>query len=153
MAERSVEILFVGDKRSFEQLRDKLRIGVKLSVIHYGDGVEAQDGNTPQIDQHDWVIMDRRLVEASNSELESLDQDTPLQNIGIDRPKSDTDYTSLAANHARCGVEWSKQGVLQLRCALRGKCEGENQTINARRKTGISGGCAYEYLAPCLKKR
>lgn len=126
---------------------------MKLSFIYYGDRSEAQGANTTQTDKHDWVIMDRRLLKLSKPELEKLHHDAPFQNIEMGGPKSDTDYTSVTSNHARCGVEWSKHGVLQLRCALRGKCEGGNQTINAQHKAGLTGGCAYEYLAPCLKKQ
>jgi hypothetical protein len=53
--------------------------------------------------------------------------------------------------HTSCGVEWSKDGVLQLHCGLHALLN--NTPAPRQPDLGCAGEILFEYHAPCAKVR
>lgn len=119
-------------------------------ITHCADGARAivellRNG-------YDWAIIDGRALGGGEKDIARLIramgpdiQDKPAACSWLDGKVNGTDMRSS------CGVEWTKDGVLQLHCGLHELLKAD--AIPRRDNLGCAGEILFEYHAPCAKRQ
>jgi CheY-like chemotaxis protein len=128
------------------------------ALAHAGDHeiTHCADGARAIIDllrnEYDWAIIDGRAVSGGERNIACL-----IRAMGADiqdKPAACSrsgDKAGGAAMRTSCGVEWTKDGVLQLHCGLHALLN--NAPAPRQPDLGCVGEILFEYHAPCAKVR
>jgi hypothetical protein len=119
-------------------------------ITHCADGARAivdllKNG-------YDWAIIDGRAVCGGNMDIARL-----IRMMGPDLQRNFAAATQTGCNaggpgmQISCGVEWSKNGVLQLHCGLHALLKDASAPWQP--DLGCAGEILFEYHAPCVKDR
>jgi hypothetical protein len=101
---------------------------------------------------YDWAIIDGRAVSGGEKDIARL-----IRTMGPDiqyKPAACSRSGAKAngaAMRTSCGVEWSKDGVLQLHCGLHALLK--DAATPWQPDLGCAGEILFEYHAPCSKVR
>ena len=160
-----MNILLVGDLERFEELlrdlRDDLRNreGEIQGFTHLADGARALAELAQGARRYRWVILEDRAVQGGGREIAAAvremgpssehrqaedGQSCSTHTCGDGRP---ADSRSGAPPDRHCGIEWDRNGVLQLRCCLKHLALPVAAPSAARRD--FSRGLIFEYHGPC----
>jgi len=128
------------------------------ALAHAGDHeiTHCADGARAIIDLlkngYDWAIIDGRAVSGGKQEVARL-----IRMMGPDLQRNLAAATQTGCNangpgmYTSCGVEWSKDGVLQLHCGLHALLK--DTPASGLPDLGCAGEILFEYHAPCSKVR
>ena len=101
---------------------------------------------------YDWAIIDGSAVNRGDKDIARFIRAmSPEACRNSVTPVQANTFDAGSANQAKCGVEWSKGGVLQLHCRLHAILK--NSTTPWRSDLGCAGEILFEYHAPCKKER
>ena len=145
-----MKILLAGGVREAAALVQALAHASDHEITHCADGARAiidllKNG-------YDWAIIDGRAVRGGEMDIARF-----IRTMGPDiRYKPGACSRSggnACAGSARtsCGVEWSKNGVLQLHCGLHALLKDAATPWHP--DLGCAGQILFEYHAPCAKDR
>lgn len=145
-----MKILLTGCARQATTLLEALAHAKDHEITHCADGARAiaellKNG-------YDWAIIDghsitgdetdiARLIRTMGPEAQGSPDSSVPAAIGADQP----------VMHTSCGVEWSKDGILQLHCGLHTLMKGAATPPPAGME--CAGEILFEYHAPCSKGR
>ncbi len=144
-----MKILLAGGACETAALVQALAHASDHEITHCADGARAivdllKNG-------YDWAIIDGRAVCGGEKDVACL-----IRAMGPIHDKPSTcsrsgGKTNGAAMRSSCGVEWSKEGVLQLHCGLHALLK--NTPAPWQPDLGCAGEILFEYHAPCAKVR
>ena len=101
---------------------------------------------------YDWAIIDGRAVNRGDKDIARF-----IRAMGPEAcrnrvtPVQANTFDPGSANHAKCSVEWSKGGVLQLHCGLHEYIKHHTRSYPS--VLYDAGAIIFEYHAPCKKER
>ena len=145
-----MKILFVGDVHNAASLRQALLRSNNHEIIHSTDDTHAIAKLLRK--RYDWVIIDGlSLLEGKLDITRIIRMLTPEACRNRVTPVQANTFDAGSANHAKCGVEWSKNGVLQLHCGLHDLIK--HRTLPDPSALYDAGAIIFEYHAPCKKER
>lgn len=145
-----MKILLTGDARDAVVLLRALAHASDHQITHCTDGART----IAELLKHgyDWAIINSRAVCGGDKDIARI-----VRAMGTDTggfpplaAARDGSLTGPVAPHA-CGVEWTKEGVLQLHCGLHALMK--DATAPWRPEPGCAGDILFEYHAPCAKAR
>ncbi len=160
-----MNILLVGDLERFEELLRDLRTELRSregeiqGFTHLADGARALAELAQGARRYRWVILEDRAVQGGGREIAAAvremgpysehrpaesRQGCPGHTCGDGRP---ADSRSGTPPDHHCGIEWDRNGVLQLRCCLKHLALPVTAPPMARRD--FSRGLIFEYHGPC----
>ena len=145
-----MKILLAGGAREAATLVQALAHANDHKITHCADGARAiiellRNG-------YDWAIIDGRAVSGGKKDIACL-----IRAMGPDiqdKPAACSRSGGTAsgpATRTSCGVEWTKDGVLQLHCGLHALLK--NTPAPRPPDLGCAGEILFEYHAPCAKVR
>lgn len=145
-----MKILLAGGVREAAALVQALAHAGDHEITHCADGARAiidllRNG-------YDWAIIDGRAVRRGEKDIacliRAMGPDIQGQPAACSRPG---DMASGPVIRTACGVEWTKDGVLQLHCGLHALLK--NTPAPRQPEPGCAGEILFEYHAPCAKVR
>lgn len=145
-----MKILLAGGALDAAALVQALAHASDHEITHCADGARAiidllKNG-------YDWAIIDGRAVSGGKQEVARLIR---MMGPDLQRNLAAATQTGCIASghgmHTSCGVEWSKDGVLQLHCGLHALLK--NTPAPRQPDLGCAGQILFEYHAPCAKDR
>ena len=145
-----MKILLAGDALEATVLAQALAYASNHEITHCADGARAIIELLNQ--GYDWAIIDGRAVRGGEKDIARLIR-TMCPDIQ-DKPAACSRSGGIASGpviHTSCGVEWSKDGVLQLHCGLHALLK--NTPAPQQPDLGCAGEILFEYHAPCAKVR
>ena len=145
-----MKILLAGGACEATALIQALAHASDHKITHCADGVRAiiellRNG-------YDWAIINGRAVSGGETDVARL-----IRAMGPDiqdKPAACSrsgDKANAGGMHSSCGVEWTKDGVLQLHCSLHRLLK--SGALPRRDNLGCAGEILFEYHAPCSKAR
>lgn len=145
-----MKILLAGGVLEAAALAQELAHASDHEITHCADGARAiidllRNG-------YDWAIIDGRAVSGGEKDIARL-----IRAMGPDiqdKPAVCSRSGGIASRtgmRASCGVEWTKDGVLQLHCGLHALLK--NTPAPWQPDLGCAGEILFEYHAPCAKVR
>ena len=145
-----MKILLAGGILNAATLIQALAHAGDHEITHCADGARAivdllKNG-------YDWAIIDGRAVSGGKQEVARL-----IRMMGPDLYRNLVTAARTGGNasgcgmHTSCGVEWSKNGVLQLHCGLHALLK--ETPASGQPDLGCAGEILFEYHAPCPKVR
>ncbi len=145
-----MRILLTGGAREATILLQALAHANHHEITHCADGARAlaeflRNG-------YDWAIIDRHSVTGGEMDIARL-----IRTMGHEVEESLNRSVKAGADanqpamHTSCGVEWSKEGILQLHCGLHTLMK--DATTPPHAGVGCAGEILFEYHAPCSKGR
>ena len=145
-----MKILFVGDVRNAASLRQALLRSNDHEIIHSTDDIRAIAELLRK--RYDWVIIDGlSLLDGKLDITRIIRMLSPEACRNRVTPVQANTFDAGSANHAKCSVEWSKGGVLQLHCGLHALLK--DAPAPWQPNLGCAGEVLFEYHAPCSKGR
>jgi hypothetical protein len=145
-----MRILLVGCAREATAMLHALLQDRRHEITHCADGARAIGDFLKN--GYDWAIIDGRVVNGGDKDIAR-----PIRAIGLDiqdkpaacsRSGGKVNGTDMRPS---CGVEWTKDGVLQLHCGLHELLKAD--VLPQRDNLGCAGEILFEYRAPCAKRR
>lgn len=146
-----MKILLTGDAHDSAALLRALSRADANQITHCGDDVRAIAELLKQ--GYDWAIINSRAVSGGDRDFARLIRAVGTDTHGVSPVATPRDRTAVSrpnAPHA-CGVEWTKDGVLQLHCGLHALIK--DVMSPCRPNPGCTGDIFFEYHAPCIKTR
>ncbi len=157
-----MNILLVGDLERFEELLRDLRTELRSregeiqGFTHLADGARALAELAQGTRRYRWVILEDRAVQGGGREIAAAVREMgPIP--GGRQHAEDKDLACEGGRHIdcrtavppdqHCGIEWNRNGVLQLRCCL--KHLALPATIPPVARRDFSRGMIFEYHGPC----
>jgi CheY-like chemotaxis protein len=145
-----MKILLTGCARETRALLQALTRAKDHEITHCADGARAiaelvKNG-------YDWAIIDGHSVTGREMDIARI-----IRTMGPDVPGHPDGSVATGAGadqpvmRTSCGVEWSKDGILQLHCGLHTLMNGAATAPPAG--VGCAGEILFEYHAPCAKGR
>ena len=145
-----MKILLAGDTPGTAALLQVMAHVRDDEITHCADGARAiiellRNG-------YDWAIINGRAVSGGETDVARL-----IRAMGPDiqdKPAACSrsgDKANAGGMHTSCGVEWTKDGVLQLHCGLHQLLK--SGALPRRDNLGCAGEILFEYHAPCSKAR
>ena len=145
-----MKILFVGDVRNAASLRQALLRSNDHEINHSTDDIRAIAELLRK--RYDWVIIDGlSLLDGKLDITRIIRMLSPEACRNRVTPVQANTFDAGSANHAKCSVEWSKGGVLQLHCGLHEYIK--HHTSSYPSVLYDAGAIIFEYHAPCKKER
>jgi len=145
-----MKILLAGGDREAAALVQALAHASDHEITHCADGARAIIdllGNG-----YDWAIIDGRAVRGGEKDIACF-----IRAMGPDiqdKPAAGSRSGGIASGpviRTACGVEWTKDGILQLHCGLHALLK--NTPALGQPDLGCAGEILFEYHAPCAKVR
>jgi len=145
-----MKILLAGGVRDAAALLQALTQATNHEIIHCADGARAIIELLNQ--GYDWAIIDGSTVRGGEKDIarliRTMGHDIPCKPAASSRSGGKANGTGMRAS---CGVEWSKDGVLQLHCGLHALLK--DASVPWQPDLGCGGEILFEYHAPCTKVR
>jgi hypothetical protein len=145
-----MKILLAGGVLEAAALVQALAHASDHEITHCTDGARAIVDLLKK--GYDWAIIDGRAVCGGEKDIACL-----IRAMGPDihdKPSTcsrSSGKTNGGAMRTSCGVEWSKDGVLQLHCGLHALLK--DAATPSQPDLGCAGEILFEYHAPCVKDR
>jgi hypothetical protein len=145
-----MKILLTGDVLDAAALVQALAHAGDHEITHCADGARTiidllKNG-------YDWAIIDGRAVRGGEKDIarliRTMGPDIQCKSVVCSRSGVKADGSAMRTS---CGVEWSKDGVLQLHCGLHALLN--NTPAPRQPDLGCAGEILFEYHAPCTKVR
>lgn len=147
-----MKILLSGDHREAAALLRLLLANNDHEITHCADGARAifkllRNG-------YDWAIINGRDVGGGSMDISRL-----IRAMGPELSEQNAEGASSPCHHhgqgaggrAPCGVEWTKDGVLQLHCGLHERLKPDARLRHDDQDS--PGDIIFQYHAPCGKPR
>lgn len=136
-----MKILLAGGVLEVRALFQALAHANDHEITHCADGARAiidllRNG-------YDWAIIDGRAVSGGEKDVACV-----IRAMGS---RTSMDLATPERELSSCGVEWSKDGVLQLHCRLHNVLHGNVSVRHVPPRS--TEGYVFEYRAPCGKGR
>ena len=145
-----MKILLAGGALNAAALLQALTQATNHEITHCADGARAIIELLNQ--GYDWAIIDGRAVRGGEKDIarliRTMGPDIPYKPAASSCSGGKADGAGLRTS---CGVEWSKDGVLQLHCGLHALLK--NTPSPQQPDLGCAGEILFEYHAPCAKVR
>ncbi len=147
-----MKILLVGSRQEAAAVFQSLFSCNDHEFTHCTDGAHAIAELRRHTGKYDWAIMDNRAVLGSEKDLARIIRmmgpqfyrEQPVPGRAIVSP----DWPSTTP---ACGVEWSKNGILELHCGLHSMLRDAAKPCD--KSLGCAGEVLFEYHAPCNQRR
>lgn len=145
-----MKILLAGDTLEVAALFQALAHASDHEITHCADGARAivdmlKNG-------YDWAIIDGRAVCGGEKDIacliRAMGPDIQDKPAACSRSGGKVNRTGMRSS---CGVEWSKDGILQLHCGLHALLKDTSAPWQP--DLGCAGEILFEYHAPCAKDR
>lgn len=138
-----MKILLVGNAPEAMALLRALAHAHEHKITHCTDGARAIVDLLKK--GYDWAIIDGHSVSGGETDIARI-----VRAMGPDKQEQPAASTPHRPKLA-CGVEWSKDGILQLHCCLHSLLK----TDGTRQQPVLAdlGEILFEYHAPCTKER
>jgi CheY-like chemotaxis protein len=147
-----VKILLLSGRGDAASLMRSLLRADDHEITHCADGTHAVAELLGK--KYDWAIMDGRAQRGGETDITRIIHAMGPYSDASRAMPADAGTTAHAVPstaHAGCGVEWSKNGILQLHCRLHGMLRGAADAC-PREMNGV-GDILFEFHAPCSKER
>ncbi len=133
---KQVRILVIGD--TDHAAPEILRQGKEHHQLTYcARGDHAVGSNNQSGRYYDWIVIDGGSLGGDETDLIQS-----LRAMGLLLPREE------CKGQRRCGVEWSQDGVLQLRCCMQGPKHKSRKAIQHAAADKQQNGFVFEYHAP-----
>lgn len=146
-----MKILLVGCAREAAAMLQSLLQDQRHKITHCAEGNRAIAELRQRGGFYDWAIVNGRAMTGGEKDLARL-----LRTMGsvtvTDDPNGQASNGHIAAPAGTCGVEWTRNGVLQLHCGLHSLLQ-DTRLATAHGHGCLGGDIAFEYHAPCSKER
>ena len=145
-----MKIILAGGVVDATALLQALAHSSNHEIILCADGVRAMVELLKN--GYDWAIIDGRAVNRGDKDIARF-----IRAMGLEAcrnrvtPVQANTHDAGSANHAKCGVEWSKNGILQLHCGLHDLIK--HRPLPDPSALYDAGAIIFEYHAPCKKER
>ena len=145
-----MKILLAGDTLEAAALFQALAHASDHEITHCADGARAivdmlKNG-------YDWAIIDGRAVCGGEKDIacliRAMGPDIQDKPVACSRSGGKVNGAGMRSS---CGVEWSKDGILQLHCGLHALLKDASAPWQPDLR--CAGEILFEYHAPCAKDR
>ena len=147
-----MKILLLGSKQDAAAFLQPLFCSDDHEITHCTDGAHAIAELRSHTGKYDWAIMDNRAVLGGETDLARIIRAMGPQ-IYREQPVPGRAIVSAGRRHAApaCGVEWSKNGILELHCGLHSMLRDAAKP--GEKSLNCAGEVLFEYHAPCSRRR
>ena len=145
-----MKILFLGDARDADIILRALESTDDDEITFCATGPDAIAELLSN--KYDWAIAEGSLLVERKREIIKYFQNinSNIQGNHTVKARINTD-AAQSTRSTKCGVEWSKNGVLQLHCGLHDLIK--HRTLPDPSALYDAGAIIFEYHAPCKKER
>ena len=146
-----MKILLVGCAAEAAPFLKALLYSHEHEIIHCADGSHAIAELHGNGKKYDWAILDGRAMMEGEKDIARIIRAMDPSFCPGHEERAQTSPPVIHSPAATCGVEWSKDGVLQLHCGLHTLLKGAGAPPRAGME--CAGEILFEYHAPCHKGR